>query len=86
VGDVIRVKEQQGVVEEVGIRTTRLRTTENVLVLVPNALVFAEVVSNHTFAQASAPTPPATDNPATSPPSSTSAAAATATGHTPGGA
>jgi small-conductance mechanosensitive channel len=47
VGDTIKVKDQRGVVEHVGVRTTMLRTTENVQVLVPNAVVFAEVVTNH---------------------------------------
>jgi small-conductance mechanosensitive channel len=51
VGDTIRVKEQVGVVENIGVRTTQLRTTENVQVLVPNATVFGEVVSNHTYAR-----------------------------------
>ena len=50
VGDTIRVKDQQGVVENIGVRTTELRTLENVQVLVPNAVVFAEVVTNHTLA------------------------------------
>jgi small-conductance mechanosensitive channel len=48
VGDTIRVKDQQGTVENIGVRTTQLRTLENVQVLVPNAIVFAEVVTNHT--------------------------------------
>src|SRR5207302_2205674 len=52
VGDTIRVKDQQGVVENIGVRTTELRTSENVQVLVPNAVVFAEVVTNHTHATA----------------------------------
>jgi small-conductance mechanosensitive channel len=51
VGDTIRVKDQQGTVENIGVRTTLLRTPENVQVLVPNAVVFAEVVTNHTYAQ-----------------------------------
>jgi small-conductance mechanosensitive channel len=50
VGDTIRVKDQQGVVENIGVRTTELRSTDNVQILVPNALVFAEVVTNHTNA------------------------------------
>jgi small conductance mechanosensitive channel len=58
VGDTIRVKEQQGVVENIGVRTTELRTPENVQVLVPNAVVFAEVVTKHTHA---VPVPAATD-------------------------
>jgi small conductance mechanosensitive channel len=49
VGDTIKVKDQQGVVEHIGIRTTALRTAENVQVLVPNAIVFAEVVSNQSL-------------------------------------
>ncbi|MCA1645281.1 MAG: mechanosensitive ion channel family protein [Chloroflexi bacterium] len=52
VGDTIRVKDQQGVVENIGVRTTELRTAENVQVLVPNTVVFAEVVTNHTHALA----------------------------------
>ena len=55
VGDTIRVKEQQGVVENIGVRTTLLRTPENVQVLVPNAIVFAEVVTNHTSARSGPP-------------------------------
>ena len=51
VGDTIRVKDQEGMVENIGIRTTMLRTRENVQVLVPNAVVFAEVVSNQTYAR-----------------------------------
>jgi small-conductance mechanosensitive channel len=50
VGDTIRIKDQQGVVENIGVRTTRLRTLENVQVLVPNVMVFTEVVTNHTHA------------------------------------
>ena len=55
VGDTIRVKEQQGTVENIGIRTTLLRTPDNVQVLVPNAVVFAEVVTNHSHEQPPAP-------------------------------
>jgi small conductance mechanosensitive channel len=51
VGDTIKVKEQEGMVEHIGMRTTALRTRENVQVLVPNAIVFAEVVSNQTYAK-----------------------------------
>ena len=46
VGDKIRVKEQEGLVENIGVRTTTLRTPENAQVLVPNALIFAEIVAN----------------------------------------
>jgi small-conductance mechanosensitive channel len=47
VGDTIKVKDQQGIVENIGVRTTVLRTPENVQVLVPNAVLFVEVVTNH---------------------------------------
>ena len=57
VGDTIRVKDQQGVVENIGVRTTQLRTPDNVQVLVPNQLVFAEVVTNHTNARPIGPQP-----------------------------
>jgi small conductance mechanosensitive channel len=55
VGDTIRVKEQEGVVENIGVRTTMLRTPNNVQVLVPNAIVFAEVVANHSQARPGVP-------------------------------
>jgi small-conductance mechanosensitive channel len=51
VGDLIKVKEQAGRVENIGVRTTTLRTAENVQVMVPNAIVFAEVVLNQSHAQ-----------------------------------
>jgi small-conductance mechanosensitive channel len=57
VGDTIQVKDQLGMVENIGVRTTVLRTPENVQILVPNAVVFAEVVTNRTYAR---PTPAAT--------------------------
>lgn len=45
-GDEIQVKEHVGRVEEVGFRATTIRTEDNVLVVVPNAIIFAEVVAN----------------------------------------
>jgi small conductance mechanosensitive channel len=48
IGDEISVKDQRGVVEDIAFRTTRLRTPENVQVIIPNAVVFAEVVANRT--------------------------------------
>jgi small-conductance mechanosensitive channel len=57
VGDTIRVKDQQGRVENIGVRTTVLSTEDNVQVLVPNAVVFAEVVTNHTYARPVEPAP-----------------------------
>jgi small conductance mechanosensitive channel len=45
-GDEIQVKEHVGRVEEVGFRATTIRTEDNVLIVVPNAIIFAEVVAN----------------------------------------
>lgn len=67
VGDTIRVKDQEGSVENIGVRTTVLRTAENVQILVPNAVIFAEIVTNRSQmrevvasgdGQAVGPTPP----------------------------
>jgi small conductance mechanosensitive channel len=55
VGDTIRVKDQTGVVENIGLRTTQLRTNDNIQVMVPNATVFGEVVANHTYQRPSNP-------------------------------
>ena len=48
IGDEIAVKSERGVVEHIGIRTTRLRNADNVQIIIPNAVVFAEVVLNRT--------------------------------------
>ncbi len=56
IGDIIVVKDHEGVVEDIGVRTITLRTKDNVQVLVPNAVVFAEIVANRTRYQ---PVPPA---------------------------
>jgi potassium-dependent mechanosensitive channel len=61
VGDLIKVKEQEGRVENIGVRTTALRTAENVQILVPNAVVFAEVVANRSYAQPADGVPSGTD-------------------------
>jgi small-conductance mechanosensitive channel len=50
-GDTVSVKDQRGVVETIGIRTTTLRTDENVQVLIPNMTIFAEIVQNRTEAR-----------------------------------
>jgi small conductance mechanosensitive channel len=76
VGDTIRVKDQQGVVENIGVRTTELRSPDNVQILVPNAVVFAEVVTNHTNAVVPAVTAPESDGQAGSGSADTAAAAA----------
>ena len=48
IGDEITVKAERGIVEHIGIRTTRLRNAENVQIIIPNGVVFAEVVLNRT--------------------------------------
>ena len=83
IGDEISVKDQRGVVEHIGIRTTQLRNADNVQIIIPNAVVFAEMVANRTHERkpepvepvvvpagdlAAAPTSPPADAPATAPP------------------
>jgi small conductance mechanosensitive channel len=46
IGQEVKVKDHVGTVETVGIRTTVLRTDENVQVVIPNALIFNEVLVN----------------------------------------
>lgn len=46
VGEQIKVKEFVGRVETIDVRTTALRTGEGELVLVPNAILFAEIILN----------------------------------------
>ncbi len=76
VGDTIRVKDQQGVVENIGVRTTELRSPDNVQILVPNAVVFAEVVTNHSHAVVPAVTAPDSDGQAATASADAAAAAA----------
>jgi small-conductance mechanosensitive channel len=65
IGDEISVKDQRGIVEHIGIRTTRLRNADNVQIIIPNSVVFAEVVLNRTHEvkpePAPEPTPTADD-------------------------
>jgi small conductance mechanosensitive channel len=46
-GDRLVVRTFDGVVESVDVRTTRLRTSTGERVLVPNAVLFTEVLVNH---------------------------------------
>jgi small conductance mechanosensitive channel len=66
-GDEIEVKEHVGRVEEVGFRATTIRTEDNVAVVVPNAIIFAEVVANRSARVASSesrvPGPESAPNP-----------------------
>jgi small-conductance mechanosensitive channel len=52
VGDRIRVKDVDGVVEGVELRTTILRTADGEQVTVPNATIFLEVVTNRSASPA----------------------------------
>ncbi len=45
-GDELQIKEYRGRIERVGFRTTTLRTSDNTRVLVPNTVVFSEIVLN----------------------------------------
>ena len=58
IGDEISVKDHRGVVETVGVRTTTLRNADNVQILIPNAIVFCEVVANRTYERREKPAPP----------------------------
>jgi small conductance mechanosensitive channel len=48
IGDRIHVRDIEGKVENIQIRTTSIRTDESVEVFVPNSLVFSEIVTNRT--------------------------------------
>jgi small-conductance mechanosensitive channel len=61
IGDEISIKGERGVVEHIGIRTTRLRNADNVQVIVPNGVVFAEIVANRTNEVKPAPAEPAAE-------------------------
>lgn len=54
IGDEISVKEYVGTVQHVGARTTSLRTKDGVLVMIPNSIVFVEILSNRTSGRAEA--------------------------------
>ncbi len=49
VGDLCRYGTELGVVEDIGLRTTRLRTLTNTVVSVPNALIASVEVENLSF-------------------------------------
>jgi MscS family membrane protein len=46
VGDWIKLKDAEGTVEEIGFRSTRIRTFYNSVVTLPNAMIAKEVVDN----------------------------------------
>jgi small-conductance mechanosensitive channel len=61
IGDEISVKDQRGIVEHIGIRTTLLRNADNVQIIIPNAVVFAEMVANRTNEKKPEPAVPPAD-------------------------
>lgn len=87
-GDVISVKEHRGTVETIGVRTTTLRTPENVHIMIPNAIVFSDVVANRTHERPPKPEPthPGADGEPRAAESNGTQAVAAATGPTPAGA
>lgn len=46
IGDQVRIKDFKGTVEDVGLRTTCLRTEDGSQVIIPNATIFVEVMVN----------------------------------------
>jgi small conductance mechanosensitive channel len=62
IGDEISVKDQRGVVENIGIRTTLLRNADNVQIIIPNSVMFAELVANRTNERKPEPAPPTADS------------------------
>lgn len=57
IGDEISIKDQRGIVETIGIRTTMLRNADNVQIIIPNAVVFAELIANRTNERKPEPMP-----------------------------
>ena len=46
IGDRVKVRDAEGTVEEVDIRTTALKTDAGLIILVPNNIIFTEIVTN----------------------------------------
>ncbi|MBM2811272.1 MAG: mechanosensitive ion channel family protein [Chloroflexi bacterium] len=61
IGDEIDVRGQIGAVEHVGFRATNIRTADNVLIVVPNTIIFAEVVANRSQVRRDPPAPNASN-------------------------
>jgi MscS family membrane protein len=49
IGDTCKVNNQTGVVEDIGLRSTRLRTAERTLLSIPNGIMASSVVENLRF-------------------------------------
>ena len=52
VGDNIELHETFGTVEEITLRTTRVRTLDNEMAILPNSVVISEKVTNHSMLRA----------------------------------
>jgi small-conductance mechanosensitive channel len=50
VGDQIKVKEDQGIIEDITLRHTVIRTFENRRFIIPNAIISSETILNSTIA------------------------------------
>ena len=48
VGEYIRIASHEGTVEEIGLRSTRLRTAQRTQIVIPNKTVATEVITNFT--------------------------------------
>ena len=48
VGEFIRVASYEGTVEEIGLRSTKLRTAQRTQIVIPNKTVASEVITNYT--------------------------------------
>jgi MscS family membrane protein len=48
VGEYVRIQGHEGTVEEIGLRSTRLRTAQRTQIVIPNKTVAAEVITNFT--------------------------------------
>jgi len=57
-GDEIIVRDHHGTVVDIGLRTTSLRTDDNLQVMIPNGIVLAEVVVNRSTYRSPASEPP----------------------------
>lgn len=49
IGDICKINNQTGVVEDIGLRSTRLRTPERTLLSIPNGIMASAVVENLRF-------------------------------------
>lgn len=50
VGDVIRIRDVHGEVQGIDIRTTLVRSGDGALVMIPNAVVYTEILTNRSLA------------------------------------